>query len=83
MAAHQSMIVGNLTIGDGAIIGVNAVVTSDVPPFCMVEGNPARITKKLPFPKEMREILGEEEYSKYLDAKVGDQLADPPRKSKA
>jgi acetyltransferase-like isoleucine patch superfamily enzyme len=70
MAAHQSMIVGNVTIGDGAIIGVNCVVTEDVPPFCMVAGNPARIVKKLPFPKEMREILGEEQYNNYLEAKI-------------
>ncbi len=70
MTAHRSMIVGNLTIGDGAIIGVNCVVTKDVPPFCMVEGNPARITKKLPFPKEMRDVVGEEQYNKYLEAKI-------------
>ncbi len=70
MAAHRSMIVGNVTIGTGAVIGVNSVVTTDIPPFCLVAGNPARIIKKLPFPREMREILGEEEYRKYLDAEV-------------
>jgi acetyltransferase-like isoleucine patch superfamily enzyme len=68
-AGHQSMIVGNVTIGDGAIVGVNTVVTEDVPPFCIVSGNPARLLKKLPFPKEMIEIVGEKEYQKYLDAK--------------
>ncbi len=70
LAAHQSMIVGNVTIGDGAVIGVNSVVTTDIPPFCVVAGNPARIVKKLRFPKEMREVLGEEEYQKYLDAEI-------------
>lgn len=67
---HQSMIVGNVTIGDGAVVGVHTVVTADVPPFCVVVGNPARIVKKLPFPPEMIEILGEEAHRRYLEAKV-------------
>jgi acetyltransferase-like isoleucine patch superfamily enzyme len=69
-AGHQSMIIGNVTIGDGAIIGAGSVVTADVPPFCVVVGNPARLVKKLPFPKEMIEVVGEEQYRKYLDAKI-------------
>jgi acetyltransferase-like isoleucine patch superfamily enzyme len=67
---HRSMIIGNVTIGDGAIIGASSVVISDVPPFCVATGNPARLVKKLPFPREMIEILGEEEHRKYLEAKV-------------
>lgn len=67
---HQSMIVGNVTIGDGAVVGVNSVVTADVPPFCVVAGNPARLVKKLPFPKEMIDVVGEEGYRKHLDAKI-------------
>lgn len=33
------------TIGDGAIIGGRAVVTSDVPPYAIVAGTPARILR--------------------------------------
>ena len=66
---HHSKIIGNVTIGDGAIVAVDTVVMGDVPPFCIVSGNPARLVKKLPFPKEMIEIVGEKEYQKYLDAK--------------
>lgn len=39
-------ILPNVTIGEGAIIGANTVVTKDVPPFCVVGGNPAKILKK-------------------------------------
>ena len=33
-------------IGDGAIIGANSVVSKDVPPYCGVGGNPAKIIRK-------------------------------------
>lgn len=29
-------------IGDGAIIGANSLVSKDVPPYCIVGGNPCR-----------------------------------------
>ncbi|MDD2495379.1 MAG: CatB-related O-acetyltransferase [Tissierellia bacterium] len=32
-------------IGDGAVIGANAVVTKDVPPYSIVVGIPAKIIK--------------------------------------
>ena len=34
-----------VTIGDGAVVGANAVVTRDVPPYAVVAGNPAKIIK--------------------------------------
>lgn len=34
-------------IGKGSIVGANAVVTKDVPPFTVVCGNPAKIIKNL------------------------------------
>ena len=40
-------IMPGVTIGHGSIVGANAVVTHDVPPYCIVGGNPARIVKKL------------------------------------
>lgn len=38
-------ILPNVKIGDGAVIGANAVVTKDIPPYAVVVGNPARIIK--------------------------------------
>ena len=43
----KATILGGVTIGDGAIIGANSVVTADVPPYSVVGGIPAKIIKKL------------------------------------
>ena len=39
----KAAILGGVTIGDGAIIGANSVVTHDVPSNCIAVGCPARI----------------------------------------
>lgn len=38
-----AQILGAVTIGKGAKVGANSVVTSNVPPGCTVVGNPARL----------------------------------------
>jgi acetyltransferase-like isoleucine patch superfamily enzyme len=43
----KATILPNVTIGDGCIIGANAVVTKDIPAFCVVGGNPAIIIRHL------------------------------------
>jgi len=40
-------ILKGVTIGEGAIVAANAVVTKDVPSFTLVAGNPAIVVKKL------------------------------------
>lgn len=41
----RTVLVGGITIGDGAVILAGAVVTKDVPPYAMVGGIPARVIK--------------------------------------
>jgi len=43
----KATILSGVTIGDGAIIAANSVVTKDVPAYSVVAGNPAKIIKKL------------------------------------
>ena len=42
----KASILKNVTIGQGATIGANSVVTKDVPPNTVVAGNPAKIIKR-------------------------------------
>ena len=43
---QNSTILPGVHIGDGAIIGLNSVVTRDVPPYTIVAGNPAKTVRK-------------------------------------
>ena len=40
-----SMVLGGVSIGDGAVVAARSVVASDVPPYALVAGNPARVKK--------------------------------------
>ncbi|WP_240610434.1 CatB-related O-acetyltransferase [Legionella qingyii] len=42
----RSMIMPGITIGEGAIIAANSVVTKDVEPYSVVAGSPAKLVKK-------------------------------------
>jgi acetyltransferase-like isoleucine patch superfamily enzyme len=42
----NSVIMAGVRIGRGAVIGANSVVTTDVPPFSIMAGVPAKIIKK-------------------------------------
>lgn len=43
---QNAVILPGVHIGDGAIIGANSVVGSDVAPYTVVAGNPARVLRK-------------------------------------
>ncbi|HEY3861188.1 MAG TPA: amino acid adenylation domain-containing protein [Verrucomicrobiae bacterium] len=43
-----SLILPNVTIGDGAVVAAGSVVSSSVPPETLVQGNPARAVARCP-----------------------------------
>jgi len=42
----NTVLLHNITIGRGCVIGANSVVNSDIPPFSIAVGNPARVVKQ-------------------------------------
>ena len=44
---EHACIMPGVTIGEGSIIGANAVVTHDVPPYSVAVGVPAKVVKQL------------------------------------
>ena len=43
---YRALIMKGVNIGEGSIVAANSVVTKDVPPHCIVAGNPAKIIKE-------------------------------------
>lgn len=85
LAANVTLLAG-VTVGRGAIVGAGSVVRTDVPPYAIVLGNPARIvgfrfTPNLTLLHEeelysederLPEELLEENYKKYFVTKIKD-----------
>ena len=53
---QNSIILPGVNIGDGVIIGTKSVVGSNVPPYSIVAGNPAKIIRKR-FDDELIELM--------------------------
>ena len=53
---QNAVVLPGVHIGDGAIIGANCVVGSDVPPYTIVIGNPAKVLRKR-FDDELIDLL--------------------------
>lgn len=45
-----------VTIGEGAIIEPNSVVLSNIPPFSVAAGNPARVLQRLSLSSSMHDL---------------------------
>ena len=44
---RDARILKGVTIGEGSIVALGAIVTKDVPPYSIVAGNPASVVKYL------------------------------------
>ena len=53
---QNAVILPGVNIGDGAIIGANSVVSSDIEPYTVAVGNPARMVRKR-FDDELIDLL--------------------------
>jgi len=47
---RNAALMPGVTVGDGSVIGVNSVVTRDIPPNSFAAGAPARVIRKLEIP---------------------------------
>ncbi len=63
----DTVVYPGVRIGDGVVARIGTHINRDIPPFCMIAGNPARITRKLPLPDELKGLVGEEKYAHYRD----------------
>ncbi len=53
--AARVIVMKGVTIGKGAVVSAGSVVATNVPPYTLVGGVPARIIKKLPHPDELNQ----------------------------
>lgn len=53
-------------VGNGAVVGANSFVNSDVPPFAIVAGNPAKIIRYRFDPNKIKRILKSNWWNKNL-----------------
>lgn len=53
----EAVILSGVTIGNGVTVGTRAVVSKDVPDYCTVVGNPARIVNKKFTDEEISKLI--------------------------
>ena len=51
---RDARIMKGVTGGEGSVVALGAVVTHNVPAYCVVAGNPARVVKELPKPEDKK-----------------------------
>ena len=53
--ALDAIILGHITVGDGAVISGQSFVVKDVPPYTLVAGSPARVVRQLETPVDQEQ----------------------------
>ena len=71
---YRSTVLSGVHIGQGAVIAAGSVVTSDVPPYAIVGGVPAKVIKYR-FPQEIIDGLLQVDFSRLDDKLIGDHQA--------
>lgn len=66
---NNATVLSGVTIGSGAVVGACAVVSSDVPPYAVVVGNPARVVR-FRFDEATRERLLQVAWWHWSDEKI-------------
>jgi acetyltransferase-like isoleucine patch superfamily enzyme len=54
---YRSTVLSGVTIGDGAVVGAGAVVSTDVPPYALVTGIPAKVLRFRFSSEQIRDLL--------------------------
>lgn len=52
-----ALLLDGITIGDGAVIGANSLVTEDIPPYAIAYGSPAKVVKYRFSEEEINKLL--------------------------
>ena len=55
--ACNTVVIGGVTIGDGAVIGAGSVVTKDIPAGCLAYGNPCRPVREITAADSMKHLI--------------------------
>jgi virginiamycin A acetyltransferase len=53
---YEALLMPGVTIGDGAIVAARSVVVSDIPPYAIAGGNPAKVLRERFTPELAREL---------------------------
>lgn len=53
---YQALVMPGVRIGDGAIVAARSVVTSDLPPYSVAAGNPARVVRMRYQPEDVARL---------------------------
>ena len=70
----RCIILGGVTIGNGAVVGAGSIVTSDIPPYAVAVGNPARVIRYR-FAPEVIERMQPLQWWNWRDALLRDRVA--------
>lgn len=69
----EALIMDEVIVGDGAVIGARSVVTKDVPPYSIVVGTPAKVVKYR-FEKDVIDRLLEIKWWEWPENKISEHI---------